>query len=334
MSLELSWVDTPFNIVRVQHVALTVTDLEASRAFWVDLLGLVVTEETGDALYLRGFEERLHHSLVLREGSEPLLDHIAYRVWSPRDLELLAEHFRSIGCDPELVADTGEAGQGAALRVYDPLGFPVEFFHEMEHAECLLQRYDLHRGGRLMRIDHANVYVPDAEEAYEVYRQLGFRCSEYIASDRDERAAAVWLYRKPTVHDIAFTTGYGPRLHHVAYTASEPRSVIELCDSLAGGHREGLIERGPGRHGVSNSFFVYLRDPDGHRIELYANDYYTGDPDNEPIRWSASDPRRRTFWGHHVPDSWYEEGSLVRSADGSPAEVVEPILDERVVAAE
>ena len=79
-----------------------------------------------------------------------------------------------------------------------------------------------------------------------------------------------------------------------------------------------MIERGPGRHGVSNAFFVYLRDPDGHRIELYTGDYYTGDPDHEPIRWSASDARRRTFWGHHVPDSWYEEGSLVRKPDGEP----------------
>ena len=97
----------------------------------------------------------------------------------------------------------------------------------------------------------------------------------------------------------------------------------ENCPSLsvsAGSERSpsntSAIERGPGRHGVSNAFFVYLRDPDGHRVELYTGDYYTGDPDHRPIRWSASDPRRRTFWGHHVPDSWYEEGSLVRAPDG------------------
>ena len=63
-----------------------------------------------------------------------------------------------------------------------------------------------------------------------------------------------------------------------------------------GGHAHA-IERGPGRHGVSNAFFVYLRDPDGHRIELYACDYYTGDPDHKPLRWSVSDPRCRSFWG-------------------------------------
>jgi hypothetical protein len=30
---------------------------------------------------------------------------------------------------------------------------------------------------------------------------------------------------------------------------------------------------------VSNAFYVYLRDPDGHRVELYTSDYFTGDPD-------------------------------------------------------
>ena len=130
------------------------------------------------------------------------------------------------------------------------------------------------------------------------------------------------------------TTGRGPRLHHFAFTAEDRLAIVAFCDALAGGRLEDCIERGPGRHGVSNAFFVYLRDPDGHRIELYVCDYYTGDPDHEPIRWSASDPRRRAFWSHHVPDSWFEEGTLVRGADGRPAALAEPLLDERLIAAE
>ena len=86
---------------------------------------------------------------------------------------------------------------------------------------------------------------------------------------------------------------------------------------------------GPGRHGVSNAFFVYLRDPDGHRIELYACDYYTGDPDHPPLRWSVTDPRCRSFWGARAPDSWYDESSLVLGPDGEPAEMSEAGVDER-----
>ena len=137
---------------------------------------------------------------------------------------------------------------------------------------------------------------------------LGFRCSEYISTDdaADERITGAWLLRKPTVHDVALTAGTGPRLHHFAYWIAEPAGVLRACDQLAGGYHADVIERGPGRHGVSNAFFVYLRDPDGHRIELYSCDYYTGDPDHEPLRWSVNDPRCRSFYGTRAP------GQLVR----------------------
>jgi catechol 2,3-dioxygenase len=69
------------------------------------------------------------------------------------------------------------------------------------------------------------------------------------------------------------------------------------------------IERGPGRHGISNAFFLYVRDPDGHRLELYCSDYQTMDPDHPPLRWSLRDPMRQTLWGAPAPRSWFEEGT-------------------------
>jgi catechol 2,3-dioxygenase len=199
----------------------------------------------------------------------------------------------------------------------------------MRPAERLLQRYDLQRGALLQRVEHVNLYVPDVHPAHQLYRELGFRCSEYIEMD-DGRLSAVWLYRKPTVHDTAFTIGWGPRMHHFAYTPADSISILRICDILAGANREAAIERGPGRHGVSNAFFLYVRDPDGHRVELYTGDYFTGDPDFEPIRWSSTDPRRRNYWGHAVPDSWFEEGTPVASYAGGVVEMTAPALDERV----
>ena len=132
----------------------------------------------------------------------------------------------------------------------------------------------------------------------------------------DERITGAWLLRKPMVHDIALTLGTGPRLHHIGMWVGEPGGVLRACDQLAAAGVSDAIERGPGRHGVSNAFFVYLRDPDGHRIELYSCDYYTGDPDHAPLRWSVSDPRCRSFWGAGAPDSWYEESSVLLDPDG------------------
>ena len=76
--------------------------------------------------------------------------------------------------------------------------------------------------------------------------------------------------------------------------------------------------------------FVYLRDPDGNRIELYAGDYLTADPDAEPIRWSLEDPRRQTFWGHFAPDSWFQEAALVQSIhENGFMPVAEPLLQPK-----
>ena len=64
----------PFNIVRLSHTVFNVTDLAASRAFYVDTLGLQVTGEADGRLYLRAMEERGHHSLVLQKADSASVD--------------------------------------------------------------------------------------------------------------------------------------------------------------------------------------------------------------------------------------------------------------------
>ena len=50
-----------FNITRASHVVMTVRDLAASKHFYTELIGLIVTEENSDTVYLRGLEEACHH---------------------------------------------------------------------------------------------------------------------------------------------------------------------------------------------------------------------------------------------------------------------------------
>lgn len=320
----------PFDILRAAYAELHVTDLAASERFYVDLLGLVVSARSDDALYLRGWEERVHHSLVLRRASSPACARLAFRVRGDRDLDLIGEAFTGRGCVVREV-DGELAGMGRAVRVWDPFGFPLEFFSEMERFETQLQRFDIQRGAPIMRMDHFNVHSPNCEETFAFWLQLGFRATEYIATDDgdDERITGGWLARKPSVHDIALTAGAGPRMHHVGLFVADQVGVLRACDQLAAAYESDAIERGPGRHGVSNAFFVYLRDPDGHRIELYACDYYTGDPDHKPLRWSVNDPRCRSFYGVRAPDSWYEQSSAVLGPDGRPTPIVASSVDER-----
>jgi catechol 2,3-dioxygenase len=116
------------------------------------------------------------------------------------------------------------------------------------------------------------------------------------------------------VHDIAFTNGTGPRLHHVAFWVPTPLNIIDLLDLMSTTGYLDNIERGPGRHGISNAFFLYIRDKDGHRTEIYCSDYQTIDPDHEPIKWDLKDPQRQTLWGAPAPRSWFELGSVFDGA--------------------
>lgn len=316
----------PFDVIRAAHVELLVTDLDLSRAFYVDQLGFVVTEEQPDALFLRGYEDQHHHCLVLRQSAVAAVGHLSFLVATADDVERAAAWYQARGCPVRQVEDGEEPGQGRAIRVQDPLGFPLEFHARMARAERLLQRYDLYRGARIQRLDHFNLHVADVQPAFDLwFGGLGFRCSEYIEGDGADRTLyAAWLYRKPNVHDVALTAGAGPRLHHVGLWTADTDCVLHLCDALGGSGWYRSIERGPGRHGVSNAFYLYLRDPDGHRIELYTSDYWTGDPDFEPIRWSATHDQRRSYWGHEVPERWYRESSLLQDLDGKVVPVLEP----------
>ena len=148
------------------------------------------------------------------------------------------------------------------------------------------------------------------QDTVDFYARLGFRLTEYGEEDGPNgRIAAAWMHRKGNVHDFAITNGKGPRLHHFAYWVPTAMNILHLCDVMASSGYLKNIERGPGRHGISNAFFLYVRDPDGHRLELYTSDYFTGDHDHEPLRWSLKDPRRQTLWGAPAPRSWFEEGS-------------------------
>jgi catechol 2,3-dioxygenase len=310
------------NVVRIGQAALYVTSLIEAKRFYVDLMGLNILHETPKALYLRGVEDR-EWSLKLELAGEAGVKHVGYKVASDADLDALAALAESGNLPFRWEA---EKDRPRMLRVQDPFGFPVVFYYESTRHPWLLQRFDLHHGSAPQRIDHSNVFCPRVNDATRWYTdRLDFRLSEF-SEDSEGRIWASWIHRKGNVHDIAFTNGAGPRLHHLAYWMPDATRIFRFCDILAGAHAESHIERGPGRHGISNAFFLYVRDPDGHRVELYTSDYLTVDPDFEPIRWDINDVRRQQLWGGVAPKSWFLEGSRVEAFEGGWVEQEEPAL--------
>ena len=296
----------PFNVIRLSHVDLGVTSLAASRAFYVDTLGLQVTHEDDSALYLRAMEERGHHCVILRKSDRAEVGVLGFKVYAEADLDAAHAFFGGQGLPVEWVA---KPFMGRILRTADPFGTPLEFYAQMERLTPIHQKYALYHGVKPLRIDHFNCFSPDVDASVAFYNSFGFRVTEYTEDEASGRLWAAWMHRKGGVHDMAFTNGRGPRLHHLAFWVPTPLNIIDLLDLMSTTGYVTNIERGPGRHGISNAFFLYVLDPDGHRTEIYCSDYQTVDPDLEPIKWDLKDPQRQTLWGAPAPKSWFENGS-------------------------
>ena len=296
-----------FSVVRLSHVELVVTDVAKSRAFWVDTLGLQVTDEDSSRIYLRAMEERGHHCIILTKGEKPVVRVLGFKVYAEQDLDHAKIWFEGHDRATSWVT---RAHQGRTLLTSDPHGIPLEFYASMDKLSPIHQQYKLYRGVKPLRIDHFNCFTESVDASVAFYNDMGFRVTEYTEDEDTKKLWAAWMHRKGGVHDMAFTNGRGPRLHHVAFWVPTPLNIIDLLDLMSTTGYLKNIERGPGRHGISNAFFLYIRDPDGHRIEIYCSDYLTVDPDLEPIKWDLKDPQRQTLWGAAAPKSWFEEGSV------------------------
>ena len=310
--------EPPFAITRSSHVRMQVTDLERSRDFYRDVIGLVVTEETDDAVYLRGWEEVAHHSLVLERGAEAKALQVGLRVREDKDILAAEAYFKSVGIQHERVE---LPHQGPTLRFVDPVGTHMELTSSMPLVERRHQNFSAFVAGAPQRIDHYQVVTYDVQAATEFWMSLGMRLAEYTAKDGTDELWGSWMEVMGNTHDLVFTNGKGPRLHHFAYTVPDATHLIHAAD-VAGDLGFGdEIDRGPGRHGISNALFVYLRDPDQHRIELFTTHYQFIDLEDEPMRWDLSNARRSQLWGMPATRRWFYEAS-----EFPGEEVREPLL--------
>src|SRR5262245_21523245 len=152
MTLPATNYEPPFNITRASHVVLTARDLEASRAFYCDVLGFVATETADDVLYLRGLEERAHHSIAIRRAAGPAVcRRIGLRVFTEDDLKRAQAYFARSG-RPTRWADVPH--QGPTLHVDDAIGTPLELCAAIENVSTRLQEFHDYKGASPQRLDH------------------------------------------------------------------------------------------------------------------------------------------------------------------------------------
>lgn len=307
--------DAP-TILRLGHVDVNVCDLEEARTFYVDVLGFLEAHRESGRLYLRAQEEFDQWSISLTDAGDGGLGHVALRVQTPDDLERIAQAHERLGLSVRRVGAGEEFGQGEAVRVRTPDGFPLEFYHHMDQIPPMRHEGRLRlpmrmpfaqRGVRPLRIDHVNIRPSSMDTSLRYWvGTLGFSISEYVR--RDGRVFAAWTRRTSGTHEVALMQGEDrPTIHHFAYALPDAQAVVAAADVMAdAGFRDG-IDYGPGRHGLSNAMYLYVRDPSGNRVELFTGDYQR-DLDMEPIGWSWEDydETGRLWWRKDMPDRFRE----------------------------
>lgn len=329
MSTPASNPSPPFNITRASHTILSVNDLEACRDFYREVIGLVVSDEDADTVYLRGLEEIGHHSLVLkRTAGAPECLRAGARVYDEEDLERAYHFFKSKGLPAQWV---DHPFQARTLHVNDPLGMPLELCARMEKRERNHVNTHAHKGAAAMRFDHFQFLVPDVQKATEFYSELGFRISDYFTvGGPEERMLGSFMYRKSNPHDFVFMTRPGPAMHHFAFIVAESNCLFKACDTAGSLGLSALVDRGPSRHGQGHQLYVYFRDPAGHRVEVLPPPIQLIDIDEDPKCWAGA---ARFTWDLPAASDWLYEATAFAGVKTTDAVVEQKLVSlEEVLA--
>ena len=305
------------DLAHLSHVELLTPRPDESLAYFRDLLGMEVAAEQGDSVYLRGFGDYELASLKLTASAQAGVAHVAYRTHSPEALERRVRALEGDGADGEWL--DGDRGHGRAYSFLDPDGHRLELFWESERyvpppelrpaLKNQPQRYP-GRGAGVRHLDHVNFLAVDpGENRAFLERNLGLRLTEQIVLD-DGAEAGVWLASNQKSYDLTYTrdlTRTRGRLHHVAFFVDQREDVLRAADIFL---EHGIVmESGPHKHAIQQTFFLYTWEPGGNRVEICSGGYLIFDPAHEPVVWSQAERAKGQAWGMQTVASFHIRGT-------------------------
>jgi catechol 2,3-dioxygenase len=225
--------------------------------------------------------------------------------------------------------DSGGPGIGPTYRFTDPDGHQLELYWESEwhtppgELRPALKNQAQARTGRgveVRRLDHVNYLAAEVEPNGAFLEEvLGARTSEQIRLDSG-RLAGQWLHLTNKSYDLVYSgdwTGSRGRLHHIAFATDTREDILRAADlCLDAGV---FIETGPHKHAIQQTFFLYVYEPGGNRIELCnAGARLILAPDWQPITWSEAERARGQAWGLKTIGSFHTHGTPPVDTAGPP----------------
>ncbi len=301
---------------QLAHVELISPQPDATVRWMVDVLGLEETAREGQSIYLRGWAEWLHSSLIVTEGPQPAVEHIAWRTYGPDDPETIAKRLEGSGHEIGWIEDS--VGHGRAFRYHAPAGRHVhEVFWETElyaappeqaehHFQNRPQKFSA-RGAGAKYLDHVTVATPNMHDDIAFYKSLGQRHTAQIDAEPGFTVFATTTCNgiRPT-HDLGLVPDFGAtgRANHIAYNVDQRLDVERAAEVFMA---QGTpIEFGPGIHGLDEITYLYVREPGGFRIEINAGGWENAMPDWKPTTWNTTQGGTTLWKNVAMPESMME----------------------------
>jgi catechol 2,3-dioxygenase len=307
-----------FDLAHLAHVELLTPTPDESLHFFVNVFGMTESGRRGDSVYLRAWDDYEHHTLKLTASKVAGMGHMAFRATSPEALQRRAAVIEASGFGKGWT--DGDLGHGPAYAFDTTDGHAMEIYYETEWyrpppelkpaLKNQAQRFPA-RGINVRRLDHLNLLAADVAELRQFFENvLGVRTTEMIVLDNGEEAG-VWMTTTNKSYDMAFTADhYGARgrFHHVTYAIDSREDVLRAADIFL---ENGVhIETGPHKHAIQQTFFLYVYEPGGNRVEVAnAGARLVLAPDWPPVIWTEADRKKGQAWGLKTIETFHTHGT-------------------------
>ncbi|TDV48808.1 VOC family protein [Actinophytocola oryzae] len=307
--------DARRDIAHVGPVELFTPVLDASRDFFVDVMGLREVHRTDDSVYLHTWDDYQSWTVRLIRRDRAGVGRTYLRAASPQAVDRL-----TAAVDAQVVTDV--RGLGEVRLFTDPDGhelgvyWDVEWYRADDTDRPALKNQAARypgRGANLRRLDHVNYLTADVPATAAFLGDvLGARCTERIVKD-DGSPQAIWYSLGNKTYDLVYTedwTGSRGRLHHLAFATDTREEILRAADVCldAGVH----IETGPHKHAIQQTFFLYVWEPGGNRIEICnAGARLILAPDWRTISWTREERAKGQAWGLKTIETFHTHGTPV-----------------------
>ena len=307
-----------FDIAHLGHVEMLTDRYEASLDFFTRVYGLKLSGEDETGAYLRAWDDYEFATLKLTRADTTGVGHIGYRAASPAALD---RRVRAIETSGYKVIGwvAGDPSHGRAFRFEDPFGHVFEIYYDTVRYDApdeadraaLKNTASAFTGAAPRRLDHLNLLSSDVAEFRRFMQTcLGARVTEYIELDNG-RIGGCWFTVNNKTYDLACTEEHGgatARLHHVTYATDQREDILRAADIFL---QNGVhIETGPHKHAIQGTFFLYVWEPAGNRVELAnAGARLILAPDWQPVKWTQADRMKGQAWGLKTIESFHTHGT-------------------------